>query len=273
MKVTLFGCGGWGSTVAAKLDAASGVRLVVVDESRERAERLGDGLGVQWSYDPFGYLGVTGTGASTIDGGMVVIATPPSERVKLVSAVLDGYGPKPRAIRIEKPLASTGEEAETIAAMCEEAGVELSVGFTLLHHPLYEAAFAYIEATRSEVQWLQAIRIGPRARHDVHALVDAGIHAAAVAAYLDVPAAISASYCDHGMMRRTSINIAAGSVVIDEIAGTVTTPTGEITVREGDALRSELEAWLMGHHRGTPEVAVAAQDIIDDAISTSLVAA
>jgi predicted dehydrogenase len=245
----------------------------VLDADRERAERIGEAYGCEWSPDPYGYLGVTGTGSSTVEGGMVVIATPPAQRVELVRAVLDGYGHKPTAIRIEKPLALTSADADTIAEMCAAADVELSVGFTLLHHPLYEAAFAYLDATSCTAQWVEAIRIGAPARHDAHAMLDAGIHAAAVAAYLDVPSGIMASYCEHAQMRRTTIHTDRGSVSIDEIAGTVETPIGPITIMDGDALELELGAWMAGTHRGTPAVALAAQDMIDDAISERMVAA
>jgi hypothetical protein len=149
----------------------------------------------------------------------------------------------------------------------------LSVGFTLLHHPLYDAAFAYLDATRCVAQWVEAIRIGAPARHDAHAMLDAGIHAAAVAAYLEVPAGISAAYCEHAQMRRTTIHTDRGSVSIDEIDGTVETPMGRIAVRHADALELELCAWMAGEHRGTPAVALAAQDMVDDAITESMVAA
>jgi predicted dehydrogenase len=196
-------------------------------------------------------------------GGRVVIATPPSERIKLVRAVLSGYGPKPIAIRIEKPLAETADQAAQIVQMCEDAGVELTVGFTLLHHPLFAAVFAYMNAVDSTPIHVDAVRIGKPARHTANAFVDAGIHAAAVAAYLGVPAGIAAAYDDDTVVRCTRIYTNSGKILVDEVAGTVTTPHGMIGVGSGDALELEINAWVNGTHRGTPEVALDAQRIID----------
>jgi predicted dehydrogenase len=274
MKVTVFGCGGWGSRVASKLDARPDVRLALVDADYDRARRVGDdlGLGDRCSGDPYGYLMVTGTRNGRTGRGLVVIATPPVERVRLVRAVLGGYGGPPEAIRIEKPLAETEADAAEIVGLCADAGVSLTVGFTLLHHPLYGAAFAYMNATGAKPIHVDAVRIGKPARHDAVALVDAGIHAAAVAAYLGVPAHIAAAYDDEAVVRSTRIYTSGGKILVDEVAGTVTTPHGLIVAGDGDALSAELDAWIGGTHRGTPEVALAAQRIID-AHTESVVAA
>jgi predicted dehydrogenase len=272
MKVTLFGCGGWGSRVAAKLSARPDVRLALVDADEGRVRSLADRLGCAWSIDPYGYLGVTGTADGSLTGGMVVIATPPSERVRLVRAVLEGYGEKPVAIRVEKPLAETAEQAAQIVQMCEDADVALTVGFTLLHHPLYAAAFAYMNAIDSTPIHVDAVRIGRPARHTANAFVDAGIHAASVAAYLGVPAGIAAAYDDDTIVRSTRIYTDAGKIVVDEVAGTVTTPHGLIGVGGGDALDRDLDAWMRGTHRGTPEVALDAQRIIDTHVECGVAA-
>lgn len=272
MKVTLFGCGGWGSRVAAKLAQREDVRLVVVDADLHRARELATRLACDWSGDPYGYLGVTGTSDGTLAGGMVVIATPPSERLPLVRAILSGYGAKPVAIRVEKPLAQTAIEADEIVAACDAAGVALSVGFTLLHHPLYAAAFAYMRATQATPIHVDAVRIGAPARHAENAFIDAGIHAAAVAAYLRVPAGIAAAYDTDVMQRATRIYTSGGRILVDEIAGVVTTAHGEIGVRDGDALEREIDAWFAGEHRGTPDVAVEAQRIIDTHVECGVAA-
>lgn len=274
MKVTVLGCGGWGSRVARKLRGLyPEARMVLVDERQDEVRELAYELRCEWSSDPYGYLGVSGTQASTVDGGLVVIATPPSERLRLVRAVLDGYGVKPKQIRVEKPLAETESEAAEIVELCAAAGVELTVGFTLLHHALYGAAFAYMNAVKASPIHVDAVRIGRPARHDVSALVDAGVHAAAIAAYLGVPAGISAAYDDDAVIRTTRIYTSAGKIVIDEVEGSVDTPHGRMSLEPGDALARELEAWVGGTHRGTPEVALTAQRIIDAHTEISGVAA
>jgi predicted dehydrogenase len=262
MKVALFGCGGWGRRVAAKLAARADVTLTVVDHD-DSVRGFGESLGCKASSDPYGFLGVTGTADSSLGGGMVVIATPPSERVALVRAVLGGYGHQPIAIRVEKPLAETEAEAAEIVALCETAGVKLSVGFTLLHHPLYTAAFTYMRAIGAQPIHVDAVRIGKHARHEANAFIDTGIHAAAVAAYLGVPAGISASYDDAVSMRTTRIYTNLGKIIIDEVAGSISTPHGAIIPGSGDALEIELDAWMRGVHHGSPSVAIEAHRIID----------
>jgi len=263
-KVTVLGCGGWGSRVAAKLHARGDVRVVVVDPDEDRVRALSEQLnGCAWSKDPYGYLGVAGTQASSVEGGFVVVATPPAERAGLVRAILDGYGVKPLAIRVEKPLAECEADAVRIAEWCEADGVALSVGFTLLHHPLYAAAFAYMRAIGANPIHVDAVRIGRAARHEASAFVDTGIHAAAVAAYLDVPASIAAAYDDAAVVRSTRIYTDAGKIIVDEVAGSVVTPHGAIIPSDGDALAMELDAFLHGEHRGVPSVAIQAARIID----------
>jgi len=266
VKTTVIGCGSWGSRVARRL-VELGERVTLVDADDTRVRVLAGELGCAWSSDPYGFLGVTGTQASSVEGGRVVIATPPGVRVRMVRAVLGGYGVMPVSIRVEKPLASTLEEAREIVALCDEAGVELVTGFTLLHHPLYEAVFEYLQG--ASVLGVSAIRIGKRRpAHVVSPLADLGIHAASIAAHLGADPAsvlITAAYVDGCDVRRTELATSRGSVVVDEVAGTAETPEGALRPREDarDALTLDLEAWIQGVHRGGPATALAAQEIIE----------
>lgn len=269
MKVTLIGCGGWGARIAHRLDTFPDVRLVVVDEVQHRAQRLADEITCEHSHDPVGYLAVTGTQESSTRGGAVVIATPPDTHLEVLKAVLSGYGIVPRFVRIEKPLACSLADAEEIVRLCADAGVKLTVGFTLLHDPSYEAAFDYLRIIGAPVTNVVATRIGRRARHRAHPALDLGIHAAAIAAHLGVPCRLDVGYSDTAVVRHTRINGMPHSVVLDEVAGTLTTPAGELHVGSArDALTRDLEAWLAGTHRGTPEVALTAQRIACDLIET-----
>lgn len=266
MKTTVIGCGSWGSRVARRL-VELGERVVLVDADDARVRVLAGELGCGWSSDPYGYLGVTGTQSSSVEGGRVVIATPPGVRVQMVRAVLAGYGVRPVSVRVEKPLASSLDEAREVVALCENAGVELVTGFTLLHHPLYEAVFEYLRD--ASVLSVSAIRIGrKRPAHVVSPLADLGIHAASVAAHLGSDPSsvlITAAYVDGCDVRRTELSTSLGRVVVDEVAGTVETPEGALQPREDgrDALTLDLEAWIHGAHRGGPETALAAQMMIE----------
>lgn len=266
MKTTVIGCGSWGSRVARRL-VELGERVVLVDADDAAVRALAGELGCEWSSDPYGYLGVTGTQGSSVDGGRVVIATPPGVRARMVRAVLGGYGVHPVSIRVEKPLASTLEEAREIVALCDEAGVELVTGFTLLHHPLYEAVFDYLDG--ADVLGVSAIRIGKRRpAHVVSPLADLGIHAASIAAHLAADPAsvlITTAYVDGCDVRRTELSTSRGRVVVDEVAGTAETPEGALQPRvdERDALTLDLAAWIGGVHRGCTTTAIAAQTIIE----------
>lgn len=266
-KVTLIGCGGWGATVARKLAARCDVELVLVDDDRGRVAALADELGCAYSSDPPGYLMVTGTQRNSVEGGSVIIATPPSVRGEIVRLVLDGYGVAPKRIRVEKPLAVNPRDARMIAAWCHDRGVRLSVGFTLLHHPLYEAAFSWMESVGACATRVCGTRIGGRARHRAAAVVDLGAHTAGVAAYLGASAEIVAEYDEDAAARVTQIQLDTGDTIyIDELAGTVSLPSGAgvVEVGEYDALAVELAAFLADSHRGRVGVGIGAAHIVWD---------
>lgn len=263
MRVTLFGCGSWGSRIARRLSTMPDVRLAVIDEDPERAQALGNELGCAWSFDPFGYLAVTGTQTSSVEGGAVVIATPPSTRLALVRAAMGGYGLPPTQVRIEKPLAETHDDALAIADACERAGAQLTVGFTLLHHPLYEAAFEFAKALGG-VREVSGLRVGRPPRHDAHPSLDLAVHTASIAAYLDAPLGrLAVAHLEHADARRTVLVTPSGDVEVDELALRVRTPDGDIHIAaDHDTLGRDLAAWLARTHRGTPEVAMRTQRYI-----------
>lgn len=263
MRVTLFGCGSWGSRVARRLMDTPGVsHLTVIDEDWNRAQALGDDLGCAWSPDPFGYLAVTGTATSSVEPGAIVLATPPSSRLPLVRAAMDGYGLPPSLVRVEKPLAESTSDATAIVETCSAAGAQLTVGFTLLHHPLYEAAFAYA-ALLGGVLEVRGMRVGRPPAHDVGPLTDIGIHTASIAAFLDAPCTrLIAAHIPDADARRTVLVTPGGDVVVDELELRVRTPDGDIRISaDHDALGRDLAAWIEGSHRGTPDVALRAQRI------------
>lgn len=275
MITAVVGVGGWGARVAEKLAVHQDVYVsAVFDADADRARRIALTLPPQgrWNSDPVPALAnfVQYLDVQTPDA--VVLAVPAGCRMRFVEAVCKQYREKKQRIRIEKPLGLDVAEAEQIAALCRDAGVDVTIGFTLLHHPLYEAAFAYLEATGVQVQWVEGVRLGKPARHPAPALLDVGIHTASIAAYLDVPASIHASYDDHASMRVTTIHTSAGRILINETAWSVVTPHGPIDVASGDALERDLDAWVRGKHRGTLDVALRAQELVEDTASVLAVA-
>jgi predicted dehydrogenase len=266
MIAAVVGCGSWGARVARRLAEIDDVIVgAVFDIDRDRARHVAaslptwpNGGATTEAQDLAQYLDVMTPDA-------VVVAVPPQHRVPIIDAVL-GAKRKPR-LRVEKPLAINETEATSLARRCVAAGVQLTVGFTLLHHPLYDAAFDYFEAIGEGVYRVTGIRVGRPPAHDADAMSDLGIHTASIAAHLGVGrrhTEIVSMYLDGAGARTTQLQGMRGSIVeVDELALEVRTPHGSIHVSDGhDALGRDLEAWVHGTHRGSVEVGLAAQQII-----------
>lgn len=224
----------------------------------KRVHIIGQGRWGQRLASHLQLMGATVT-ASDIDGkpdytaDSIIIATPPGVRI---APVLDAIENGVKTIRVEKPLALTVHEAESIAEACSDAGVELTVGFTLLHHPAYAA----IE--QGDALVVRARRTGP-ARHDVPAELDLGIHIAAVAAYHNAALMLEARYSDCWDERWTELEVRhVGTFRVDEITNSIHGRFGVHVQTNPDPLERDLAAWLDGTHRGTPEVAIRAQELV-----------
>lgn len=268
MIAAVVGCGNWGARVVRRLAEFDDVVLSSVFDAdlaraRATAETLPafpNGERTTALKDFTQYLDV-----QTPDA--VVLAVPAGHRLPFVQAICSQHRTRKQRIRIEKPLGLDVTEAETIIEMCADAGVDLTIGFTLLHHPLYEAAFTYLEQRGEEARALEGIRVGRAPAHDVDAMLDLGVHAASIAAHLQVPEQntdIVTWFGDGTGARSTRIiGDRCAVVVVDEVALTVTTPHGVIHVGDAhDALGCDLRAWIDGTHRGTPETALAAQRLV-----------
>ncbi len=270
MIAAVVGCGNWGARVARRLAEFDDVVLSAVfdaDLARARAtaatlSAFPNGEHASALKDFTQYLDVMTPDA-------IVLAVPAGHRLEYVQAICSQYRARKQRIRIEKPLGLDVAEAETIAEMCADAGVDLTIGFTLLHHPLYEAAFTYLEQRGEHAIALDGIRVGRSPAHDVDAMLDIGVHAASIAAHLQVPEQnthIVTWFGESAGARTTRIIGDRGAVVVvDEVALTVTTPHGVIHVSDAhDALGCDLRAWIDGTHRGTPETALDAQHLVGD---------
>lgn len=271
MRAALVGCGSWGSRVAERL-AQLDVTLDLFDADRHRALRLGLRLNHGAGVPPLEcfrqYL-------DEVVPDAIILAVPPGARQRYVDAVCDTHR-RPVMLRIEKPLAMSRADAVAITEQCATAGVELSVGFTLLHDPLYQRVFDWVTQHDSPPTALYADRAGPSPAHCIDPMLDTGIHAAAVAAYLRIPAehtTILATHDRNHRVRQTLIRLADGArIVVDELERIAVMVGGEHTrIRSyygdpphvADALGAELRAWIDGTHRGKPQVAIHAHDIVE----------
>lgn len=121
-SVGVIGAGRWGSLHAQKLSALPGVRLAaIIDSDLDRAQRLGDRLGVP---------GVARLEAAPpLDA--VTIATPLPSLAPVVAQALE----QGLHVLAEKPLALTVTAAEALVAQAEAAGLHLRVGYLERFNP------------------------------------------------------------------------------------------------------------------------------------------
>lgn len=272
MKCTIIGCGRWGAIVAKKMCNLTD-RIVLVDTDVLRAQRVADELrrwypthSITSSGDPEGYLAVSGTQSNSTLGGVVIIATPPESHRKVFGWVMGGYGRPPVAVRVEKPLADAYFRMLVMSELADANDTLLSVGATLLHDPLYEYVFDKIRNRALTVKAVHADRVGMK-RHNVDAMLDLGVHAAYVAAYvlprecMDDSVSIEAAYASGDAHRITKIKVVGTSFTtftVNEIARTVhiADPHGQQrdvvkTFSECDVLMRELTAFWYNRHRAT----------------------
>ena len=267
MICALVGCGNWGARIARRLAELDDVILsAVFDDDAPRARDLAaslsspvDGERTTALKDFTQYLDVMTPDA-------IVLAVPAGHRLPYVEAVCNQQRTRKQRIRIEKPLGMDVEEAERIVDMCAAAGVDLTIGFTLLHHPLYAAVFRLIDRHGDRGVALTALRSGRGPAHPIDPMLDLGIHAASIAAHLGIDrlhTGILAMHDENVGARETNICLAGGGTIhVDEIALTARTPYGVLHAGDNhDALGCDLRAWIDGTHRGTPQVALAAQHI------------
>lgn len=269
MRTILIGCGKWGTTVAAKLQHLGYGRIIAACDVQSSAARAAaHTLGAGWVLS-----GPPSSELQRVSPDAAIIATPPEHRVESVrGAIAAGV----KRIRCEKPLAASMADAEAIVALCQEHDVELTVGFTLLHDPLYDLALRTAQAMGG-VERVGGLRIGPPSRHGADPLLDLAIHTTAVAAYIGADTGrIVCGYDPHGSTARTTLLHLAdgGRIVVDETSGHAVTPLGVITApQQRDPLARELAAWHRGEHRGTPDVALTAQQFVADHIAAQQEAA
>lgn len=153
--IGVIGCGFMGTTYARILAESRETQLVgVADIDKERAEHLA----ARWqvpAYQGFRQL------LKDKDLEAVVVAT--SDQLHVEPCVASAEAGK--HIFVEKPLATTQEDGETIIEATQKAGVVLLVGHTLRFGPPYYMAHEAIASGRiGEVIHMYARRNGPLER-------------------------------------------------------------------------------------------------------------
>lgn len=263
-RPVIVGAGRWGSRIAEKLHSMAGVSVAaVIDTNLEAAQRVAVPIGATATDSLAGYL-------HTMGPSDIIVATPPRLRSNVYDTIL-AYGYQTATVRVEKPLSVDAKTAKLTAERFDDECVGLTVGFTLLYHPLYQAARDILRVIGLPPSEVRATRIGRNSGHNVSSLLDLGVHAAAVVAHLEdsfgqrIPATITCGDSDFARIRRTTIHAGGVQVEVDEIAGTLTVNGRLVDVdQSSDALSMDLQAWLEGPHLGTSGIAVRAQEILED---------
>lgn len=169
LKVAVIGCGFWGlnhARVFKELDSAELVAVSDVDEARARL--AGAKYGAKWYSDNLSLL-------AKDDVDAVTICTPSSTHMEVAIQAIE-YG---KDLLVEKPLASSAEEALKIIKAAEKANVRLMVGHIERFNPGVRKVKALIEEGRvGEVVLLSSRRVSmwPVRIGDVGVVKDLAIH-------------------------------------------------------------------------------------------------
>ncbi len=137
VRVVVIGCGNMGSSHARAYAAVDGFELAgLIDHSTERARALSLQLG---------NIPVCSSLEAAIDGGSidaVAVCTYPDSHEKLTLQALNAG----LHVFVEKPLALTVAQAQTIVEAAKKTGKKVVVGYILRHHPSWQR---FIEEART----------------------------------------------------------------------------------------------------------------------------
>jgi predicted dehydrogenase len=162
LRVAVIGVGHLGRHHARILSALPGVELTaVVDTNRGRAEQIAQSVGSRALFDARELLGL-------VDA--VTIAAPTERHLELALPFLQAGIPA----LVEKPMAQSLEEADTMIAAAAQSGVPLAVGHTERFNPAVETARPLLVDPR----FIEVHRLGtfPGRSLDIDVVFDLMIH-------------------------------------------------------------------------------------------------
>ena len=177
LKVAVVGCGFWGLNHARVFKELNGAELIAVsDIDSARAKQAGVKYGVEWFTDNEELF-------KRRDLDAVTICTPSSTHMEVaIQAIKHGLD-----LLVEKPLASSAEEALKIIKAAEEEGVRLMVGHIERFNPGVKRVKSIIEEGRvGDVVLMSSRRVSmwPVRIGDVGVVKDLAIHDIDVMRYL-----------------------------------------------------------------------------------------
>ncbi len=129
INIIVVGCGNMGSSHARSYHRLPGFKLVgLVDQSSENRERLSDELGGIRQFDD------TDTALAVANPDAVAVCTYPGSHAVLTIKALESGA----HVFVEKPLATSVEEARSIMAKASELNKKVVVGYILRVHPSWK---------------------------------------------------------------------------------------------------------------------------------------
>ena len=169
LRMAVIGCGFWGRNHARIFNDLEVADLVAVSDLREEAAcALGERYGADHYVDPMDVY-------EREDVEAVSICTPTVTHAKLsLSAIEAG-----KHVLVEKPMTNTSEEAESLIAAANRAGVKITVGFVERFNPgVIEALRLVSEGEIGEVILARFHRVSryPLRISDVGVVKDLAIH-------------------------------------------------------------------------------------------------
>jgi predicted dehydrogenase len=188
MKIALVGLGYWGSKLLRNVVALVGVdNVVAVDSHLDRADQACStypGLAVRAHLEE---------ALEIEDLRCVIIATPAESHAALARLALDAG----RHVMVEKPLASSVEDAEDIVRMAEQRQLALMVGHTFLFSPRVQWMTDYVATGRmGDVHYLTSSRLNLGLhRQDANVIWDLAPHDFSIAFTVlgELPVSVQAS--------------------------------------------------------------------------------
>ena len=188
MGVALVGFGYWGANLARNILAATGTELAaVVDPDADRraaASALRDGVATYATLED-------ALAEASVEA--VAIATPAHTHAALALTAMESG----RHVLVEKPLATTTEDAERLVATGKRSGVTCMVGHTFLYAAPVRLLREYVQGGdlgTVEYIYSQRLNLG-RVRSDCNALWNFGPHDVSILLYLldEKPSEVSAT--------------------------------------------------------------------------------
>ena len=176
VRIAQVGLGYWGPNIARNVATVDGAELVTLcDTSRDRLERMGRQLPTARLTTEYADV----LADDSVDA--VILATPVETHYSLAAAALEAG----KHVLVEKPLATTSAECETVIELAAKRDLRLMVGHVFLYNAAVRKVKEYIDAgDLGEIYYIYSQRLNlGQVRHDVNAMWNFAPHDLSILCY------------------------------------------------------------------------------------------